>query len=73
MLPSLFLAVTRMRTVLPTSGFFSVYVCLVAPPMFAQLFPCSSQRRHWYLNVIGCVPVHVPWSRSEPNPPRPSP
>src|SRR4051794_14024444 len=28
--------------------------------MSAQLPPVPSQRLHWYLKVIGAVPVHVP-------------
>ena len=32
----------------------------VAPPMFAQLLPSESQRRHWYAYAIGAVPSHVP-------------
>src|SRR4051812_22936016 len=28
--------------------------------MSAQLAPLPSHRRHWYLNVIGVVPLHVP-------------
>jgi hypothetical protein len=45
--PSAFLAVTRERIVLSTSGFFSTYVFSVAPPIFEQLPPSLSQRRHW--------------------------
>jgi hypothetical protein len=33
--------------VLSTSTFFSAYVRSVAPPMFEQLPPSLSQRRHW--------------------------
>src|SRR5262245_22283266 len=29
--------------------------------MLAQASPCALQRSHWKLNVIGRVPVHVPW------------
>jgi hypothetical protein len=39
-----------------------VYVLPVAPTMFEQLAPPVSQRRHWYVNVIGWVPDQVPWS-----------
>jgi len=31
--------------------------------MLEQPLPARLQRRHWYANVIGCVPVHVPGSR----------
>ena len=34
----------------------------VAPAMFAQLAPAELQRRHWYVYVIGAVPVHVPFA-----------
>src|SRR5262245_15658766 len=30
--------------------------------MFAQLAPLALQRRHWYVNVIGWSPDHVPGS-----------
>ncbi len=45
--PSAFRAVTRERIVLSTSTFFSTYVFSVAPPIFEQLPPSPSQRRHW--------------------------
>src|SRR4029078_8967461 len=32
----------------------------VAPPIWEQLPPFSSQRRHEYANVIGAVPVQLP-------------
>ena len=57
--PSAFRAVTRERIVSSTSTFFSTYVFSVAPPMVAQLPPSLSQRRHWYVNVVGVL-VHVP-------------
>ena len=44
--PSLFLAVTRTRIVLPTSTFFRTYVFWFVPPIAAQLPPSESQRRH---------------------------
>ena len=44
---------------LSTSTFFSTYVLSVAPPIFEQLPPSASQRRHWYMNVVG-EPLHVP-------------
>src|SRR5213076_1575259 len=58
--PSEFFAVTRTRIVLPTSTPFSVYVLSLAPPMFEQLPPVASQRRHWYAKLIGAVPFHWP-------------
>ena len=57
--PALFVAVTVTRARRPTSAATSVYVAAVAPEMFAQLVELV-QRAHWYLNVIGAVPVHVP-------------
>ena len=57
--PSAFRAVTRERIVLSMSSFFSTYVLSVAPPMFEQLPPLASQRRHWYTNEVG-EPLHVP-------------
>ena len=45
--PTELVEVTRTRNVLPTSGDVTVYVCLIAPRMFAQLAPFRSQRRHW--------------------------
>src|SRR5262245_52869192 len=60
--PSLFFAVTRTRSVLSWSTCFSAYVFSVAPLMFEQLPPSLSQRRHWYVNVIGVDPFHFPGS-----------
>ena len=45
---------------LPTSTFLRTYVRSVAPPIWEQLPPFSSQRRHEYEYVIGAVPVQVP-------------
>src|SRR6478735_10044175 len=45
-LPSLFLAVTTARSVLPPSAACSLYWLSVAPEMLAQLPPVLSQRRH---------------------------
>jgi hypothetical protein len=47
-------AVTRTRSVVPSSADVSVYVFAVAPLMLEQLPPVRSQRRHWYVNVSGC-------------------
>src|SRR6476469_9242767 len=58
--PSEFLALTTIRSVLPTSTAFSVYVLSFAPPMLLQLPPSPSHLLHWYDYVIGSVPVHVP-------------
>src|SRR3954447_1997810 len=60
--PSALCAVTRTRSVLLRSGDESSYVFPVAPLMFEQLPPVRLQRRHWYVNVIGSVPVHLPGS-----------
>ena len=58
--PAAFFAVTRTRSVLPTSAEPSLYVFAVAPITFAQLAPALSQRRHWYENDIGWKPVQTP-------------
>jgi hypothetical protein len=58
--PSALLAITDTRSVFPASPLFGWYVCAVAPVMSWQAFPCSSQMRHWYWNVIGADPLHVP-------------
>src|SRR5262245_6558776 len=62
--PSLFVARTRKRTVLPTSADFSVYCCVFAPPMLAQLPPSLSQRSHWYWYLSGLLSQlpRLPWS-----------
>ena len=44
--PSLFVAVTRKRIVLPTSTLVRAYVFWLAPPIPEQLPPSASQRRH---------------------------
>src|SRR4051794_16940290 len=38
--------------------------------MSAQPWPPASQRRHWYVNAIGSVPVHVPGSAVSVSPSR---
>src|SRR6266516_6184873 len=53
-------AATTTRNVAPTSADCTVYVCVVAPAMLAQLLLCASQRCHWYVNVGVVVPFHVP-------------
>jgi hypothetical protein len=53
-------AVTRKRSVKPTSAAPSKYVCAVAPLTDEQLEPALSQRCHWYAYEIGAVPVHDP-------------
>lgn len=45
--PSEFVAVTRIRIVFLTSGFFNTYVFSVAPLIAEQLPPSLSQRCHW--------------------------
>src|SRR3954451_4788625 len=47
LLPTVFVAVTRTRSVRVAPASPSVYVESVAPPMFPQLTPAESQRRHW--------------------------
>jgi hypothetical protein len=58
--PNEFVAVTVARIRLPTSAAASVYVRLVAPATTVHAPPAVLQRCHWYANVIGWVPVHVP-------------
>jgi len=58
--PIEFRAVTPTRRLAPTSGCLVAYVRAVAPDIDEQLFPLRSQRRHWYLYVMGAVPDHVP-------------
>jgi hypothetical protein len=64
--PSAFAAVTRTRSLKPTSARTSRYRRSVAREMIAQLPPSgcppsAPHRTHWYANEIGCVPVHVPF------------
>src|SRR5438552_11165849 len=59
--PDEFFAVTTALSVLPWSTETSVYDWLVAPLMSAQLPPFESQRRHWYVNVIGVAPLQAPF------------
>src|SRR5581483_6365747 len=58
--PSPLLAIPCTRSVLPTSAFRIAYVWLVAPPMSLHAPPFAPQIRHWYWNVIGAEPRHVP-------------
>ena len=46
--PSAFFAVTRTRSVSPTSAARTRYDELSAPPMLEQPLPWVLQRRHWY-------------------------
>src|SRR5205814_6986242 len=58
--PLPFRAVTRTRSVLPTSTPFNVYVRCVAPVIVEQLPPVWSHRRHSYVYVTGCAPDQLP-------------
>src|SRR5204862_3033275 len=58
--PALFAARTSTLMRRPMSAEASTYVFEVAPATSAQFAPPSPQRRHWYENVIGCVPPHEP-------------
>jgi hypothetical protein len=58
--PCAFRAVTWTRSVVPWSTDLSTYVLSFAPEIDEQLPPFASQRRHWYENVTGCAPAHVP-------------
>src|SRR6516225_1147192 len=60
--PSVFLAVTWTRSVLPASTDFRTYVLSVAPLIDEQLPPFSSHRRQSYVNEIGVAPFHLPGS-----------
>src|SRR5690242_15760526 len=57
--PTLFDAVTRTRSVCPTSAAPSVYVCAVTG-VPAQSPPLASQRRQRYESWIGLVPLQSP-------------
>ncbi len=59
-LPDELCAVTVTRSLCPASAMTSVYVCEVAPEMFAQFAPALSQRCHTYVKVIGVVPLQLP-------------
>jgi hypothetical protein len=64
--PSALVATTRERIRWPTSACASTYVLLVSPGIVAQLTPFTpppdvSQRSHRYWNVIGVVPVQLPF------------
>ena len=58
--PFAFVAVTRTRSVLPTSSESVLYVSLVASVIARQSAPGASQRSHWYANVICAAPFQVP-------------
>ena len=59
--PSAFLAVTRTRSVCPTSALRKSYRRRSAPLIPAQLPPFLSQRWYWYEYDVG-LPVQSPWS-----------
>src|SRR6185312_521972 len=59
--PSAFFAVTRTRSVCPTSALRRSYRRRSAPLIPAQLPPFLSQRWYWYEYEVG-LPVHWPWS-----------
>jgi hypothetical protein len=59
-LPAEFAAVTRSRSVLPTSAVPSVRVVPVAPLMAVHEPPDEVQRSHWRVSVGTGFPVHVP-------------
>jgi hypothetical protein len=59
--PTAFVAVTTTRIVEPASAEVSWYDWLPAPAMSLHGEPLTSQRRHWYVNVIGGVPFQVPF------------
>ena len=59
-LPMLFVPVTSIRSVEPTSAAARTRVRAVAPAIGAQAFPAASQRCHCCVKVIVAVPVQVP-------------
>ena len=71
--PPEFVALTWTRIVRPTSAVLGMYVDAVAPVMVTQFSPFVSQRRHWYVYVIGSVPVQVPVVAERTLPTRASP
>jgi hypothetical protein len=54
------LPITRIRSVLPVSALFTRYAAVVAPLMLWHVLPLPSHTSHWYWNVIGDAPLHVP-------------
>ena len=58
--PAAFAAVTVARSRRPTSAVCAVYDEPLAPEIGWQLFPAESHRSHWYVNVIGAVPLQLP-------------
>src|SRR5262245_60629001 len=60
--PSLLDALTRTRSVSPTSADVTTRVFVSAPMIAEQLPPLVSQRSHWNAKLIGCGPDHVPGS-----------
>src|SRR5579884_308026 len=58
--PALFVAVTATRSVELRSASATVYCAAVAVGMSTQLPPESSQRCHWYENVLVGIPVQPP-------------
>src|SRR2546421_3482644 len=58
--PAELVPVTWTRTVPATSAEVSAYVEAVAPEMSEQFAPAASQRCHWYVKLIGALPVQVP-------------
>ena len=58
--PKLFDAVTRTRSVWPTSAVRTPYDSAIAPPMSEQFRPPVSQRCHWKANLVGMPPVKEP-------------
>ena len=58
--PEVLVPVMTTRRVWPTSAGTRSWVAAVAPGMSVQPEPGASQRRHWRVNTIVGVPVHVP-------------
>ena len=58
--PLVFVAVTRTRTVFPTSSESVLYVWLAASVIVRQSAPVASQRSHWYAYVICAAPFQAP-------------
>ena len=51
---------TKTLSECPTSSVTGRYDSAVAPVIASQFAPAASQRRHWYANVSGLPPSHVP-------------
>jgi hypothetical protein len=58
--PPVFVAVTRTRSVWPTSAEVTVLLFAVAPGILAHPPSPARHRSHWYRKLIGSAPLHSP-------------